>query len=66
VSNSDDVGPIEHTNMNSYERYLNMDDNEAFDHLQNIGSEAPDLTHFVQSLITEQLNGTWPLNYSAA
>lgn len=40
-----------------YERYLNMDDNEAFDHLQSIGSEAPDLTSFVQQLITEQLNG---------
>ncbi|RGP79429.1 hypothetical protein FLONG3_2484 [Fusarium longipes] len=40
----------------TYERYLNMDDNEAFDHLQNIGSEAPNLTYFVQRLITEQLN----------
>ncbi|KAM0226863.1 hypothetical protein ACHAPO_012017 [Fusarium lateritium] len=40
----------------TYERYLNMDDSEAFVHLQNLGSEAPDLTHFVQSIITEQLN----------
>ncbi|KAI1056659.1 hypothetical protein LB507_001489 [Fusarium sp. FIESC RH6] len=40
----------------TYERYLNMEDNEAFDHLQGIGAEAPDLTLFVQRLITEQLN----------
>ncbi|KAG8669371.1 hypothetical protein FPOAC1_008765 [Fusarium poae] len=40
----------------TYERYLNMDDTEAFDHLHNLGSEAPDLNYFVQSLITEQLN----------
>ncbi|KAF0640015.1 hypothetical protein FPSE5266_03229 [Fusarium pseudograminearum] len=40
----------------TYERYLNMDDAEAFEHLKNIGSEAPDLTLFVQHLITEQLN----------
>jgi hypothetical protein len=48
--------------MNRYERYLNMDDTEAFDHLHNLGSEAPDLNYFVQSLITEQLNGKWPPN----
>lgn len=36
-----------------------MDDAEAFEHLKNVGSEAPDLTLFVQRLITEQLNGTW-------
>ena len=36
-----------------------MEDNEAFDHLQGIGAEAPDLTLFVQRLITEQLNGEW-------
>ncbi|ENH71784.1 hypothetical protein FOC1_g10004031 [Fusarium oxysporum f. sp. cubense race 1] len=40
----------------TYERYLNMDDAEAFDHIQNLGSDAPDLNLFVQRLITAQLD----------
>lgn len=34
-----------------------MDDAEAFDHIKNLGSEAPDLSLFVQRLITAQLDG---------
>ncbi|KAM0345664.1 hypothetical protein ACHAPU_006318 [Fusarium lateritium] len=40
----------------TYERYLNMDDSEAFDHIQSIGADAPNLHHFVQRLISEQLD----------
>lgn len=34
-----------------------MDDAEAFDHIKNLGSDAPDLNLFVQRLITAQLDG---------
>jgi hypothetical protein len=34
-----------------------MDDNEAFDHIQNIGTDAPNLDTFVQRLLLEQLDG---------
>lgn len=34
-----------------------MDDNEAFDHIQNIGADAPNLNTFVQRLLLEQLDG---------
>ncbi|KAH6949281.1 hypothetical protein DER45DRAFT_580998 [Fusarium avenaceum] len=40
----------------TYERYLNMDDNEAFDHIQNISTDAPNLDTFVQRLLLEQLD----------
>ncbi|KAF4447983.1 hypothetical protein F53441_8574 [Fusarium austroafricanum] len=33
-----------------------MDDSEAFDHIQSLGSDAPDLDLFVQRLITDQLD----------
>ncbi|RBQ69414.1 hypothetical protein FVER14953_20949 [Fusarium verticillioides] len=33
-----------------------MDDAEAFDHIQNLGADAPDLNLFVQRLITAQLD----------
>jgi hypothetical protein len=35
-----------------------MDDNEAFDHIQNIGADAPNLDSFVQRLLLEQLDGS--------
>lgn len=48
---------VDEANAVRYERYLNMDDNEAFDHIQNIGADAPNLDTFVQRLLLEQLDG---------
>ncbi|KAI5455617.1 hypothetical protein BGZ63DRAFT_518964 [Mariannaea sp. PMI_226] len=42
----------------TYERYLSMDDEEAFAHLQLLGVNAPDYTYFVQHLVSYQLTGS--------
>ncbi|KAH8666253.1 hypothetical protein BGZ61DRAFT_461791 [Ilyonectria robusta] len=40
----------------TYERYLNMDDEEAFSHLHSVGLHAPDYNDFVQRLVSTLLN----------
>ncbi|KAH6891478.1 hypothetical protein B0T10DRAFT_313383 [Thelonectria olida] len=46
----------------TYERYLNMDDEEVFAHLQALHADAPNYTHYVQRLLSSQLiSGTLPL-----
>ncbi|KAF4458607.1 mfs multidrug transporter [Fusarium albosuccineum] len=40
----------------TYERYLNIDDEEVFTHLKSLCPEAQDYTHAVQRLILSQLN----------
>ncbi|KAJ3541137.1 hypothetical protein NM208_g4745 [Fusarium decemcellulare] len=40
----------------TYERYLNIDDEEVFTHLKSLWPEAQDYTHAVQRLILSQLN----------
>ncbi|KAI8651474.1 hypothetical protein NCS55_01392300 [Fusarium keratoplasticum] len=40
----------------TWERYLNIDDEEVFDHLRSIGSNIPNYDSFVQRLIASQLD----------
>ncbi|KAH7140283.1 hypothetical protein B0J13DRAFT_477396 [Dactylonectria estremocensis] len=48
----------------TYERYLNMDDEEAFGHLQSIGTHAPNYDDFVQRMLTALLSdSTSKLSY---
>ncbi|KAH7129084.1 hypothetical protein EDB81DRAFT_697144 [Dactylonectria macrodidyma] len=48
----------------TYERYLNMDDEEAFGHLQSVGSRAPNYDDFVQRMLTTLISdSTSKLSY---
>ncbi|KPM38851.1 hypothetical protein AK830_g7692 [Neonectria ditissima] len=48
----------------TYERYLSMDDDDAFDHLSSISADAPDYTDFVQGLVSTLVNDpVLPLSY---
>jgi hypothetical protein len=40
-----------------YERYLNMDDEDVFDHLRQIGSDAPNLNGLVQRIVSKHFDG---------
>ncbi|KAF4943411.1 hypothetical protein FGADI_13438 [Fusarium gaditjirri] len=59
-----DFQPVAEADEIRYERYLNIDDAEAFDHMQNLGSDAPDLNLFAKRLIAAQLDGCVLVRYS--
>lgn len=43
--------------LDRYERYLNMDDDEAFAHLTSLGTGLPSYDDLAQRLIFDQVNG---------
>ena len=45
--------------LDSYERYLNIDDDEVFHHLGSLRPQARNYADFVQYLIVSQLRGQW-------